>query len=166
MTTGRTKQAVTGLFTLSGSPYSGNAKMEGRPLRPEELFLVLDLKRPGLEAVMAFGRWLMTDPGVFNYKGGDPGREAFRRTAAHQRLTLNGANAARAGKCLQWIEDDGRGNAVLTVENASYPGLTHRRTVFFVQRRWFVLVDEALGAAARSCSRAPIEATHGGCGAL
>lgn len=69
------------------------------------------------------------------------------RAAAHQCLTLNGANAARAGKCLQWVEDDGQGNAILTVENASYPGLTHRRTVFFVQRRFFILVDEALGTA-------------------
>lgn len=101
----------------------------------------------GTFELMAFGRLLMIDPGVFNYKSGDPDREVFRRTAAHQCLTLNGANAARAGKCLQWIEDDGRGNAVLTVENASYPGLTHRRTVFFVQCRWFVFVDEALGDA-------------------
>ncbi len=101
----------------------------------------------GTFELMAFGRKLMTDPGIYNYKGGDPDREAFRRTASHQCLTLNGANAARAGKCLQWIEDDGQGNAVLTVENASYPGLTHRRTVFFVQRRYFVWVDEALGTA-------------------
>lgn len=101
----------------------------------------------GTFELMAFGRLLMTDPGVFNYKHRDPDRETFRRTAAHQCLTLNGANAARAGKHLQWIADDGAGNAVLTVENASYPGLTHRRTVFFVQRQWFVLVDEALGDA-------------------
>jgi heparan-sulfate lyase len=101
----------------------------------------------GTFELMAFGRMLMIDPGVFNYKSGDPDREVFRRTVAHQCLTLNGANAARAGRCLQWIEDDGRGNAVLTFENASYPGLTHRRTVFFVQRRWFVFVDEALGDA-------------------
>ncbi len=33
------------LFTFSGSPYRGNAKMTGRPLRPAELFLVLDLER-------------------------------------------------------------------------------------------------------------------------
>ena len=99
----------------------------------------------GTFELMGFGRMLMVDPGVFNYKSGDPAREAFRRTATHQCLTLDGANAARAGRCLQWIEDDGRGNAVLTVENASYPGLTHRRTVFFVQRRWFIFVDEALG---------------------
>jgi len=101
----------------------------------------------GTFELMAFGRLLMCDPGVFNYKSGDRGREAFRRTAAHQCLTLNGANAARAGRCRQWLDDDGQGNAGLTVENASYPGLTHRRTVFFVQRRWFVLVDEALGDA-------------------
>lgn len=101
----------------------------------------------GTFELMAFGRRLMVDPGVFSYANGTAGREEFRRTATHQCLTLDGANAIQAGRCLQWLEDDGAGNAVLTVENTSYPGLAHRRTVFFVQRRWFVLMDEALGAA-------------------
>jgi heparan-sulfate lyase len=46
-------KSIPELFTLSGSPYRGNAKMTGRPLRAEELFLALDLERPGLEAVKA-----------------------------------------------------------------------------------------------------------------
>ena len=32
-------------------------------------------------------------------------------------------------------------------ENPSYSGLTHRRSVFFVDRTWFVIVDEAYGDA-------------------
>ncbi len=101
----------------------------------------------GTFELMAGGRTLMRDPGVYCYARGHPDREAFRRTAAHQTLTLNGANSDRSGRLLQWVDDDGQGNAVLTVENLSYPGLAHRRTVFFVQRRLFVLVDEAIGDA-------------------
>ncbi len=101
----------------------------------------------GTFELMAFGRLLMRDPGYFNYKAGDAMRELFRRTAAHQTLTLDGRNSARAGKTLQWKEEDGWGNAWVVVENAGYPNLTHRRTVFFVARKYFVLLDEALGTA-------------------
>jgi heparan-sulfate lyase len=101
----------------------------------------------GTFELMSRGRYLMRDPGVYCYARDDPRREAFRRTAAHQTLTLNGENSVRAGRLVRWVEDDGSGNAVLVVENDSYPGLTHRRTVFFAARRYFVLVDEALGPA-------------------
>ena len=98
----------------------------------------------GTFELMAGGRYLMRDPGVYCYARGDPRREAFRRTAAHQTLTLNGANSRRAGRLLRWVEDDGRGNSALIVQNDSYPGLIHRRAVFFIQRRYFVLIDDAL----------------------
>jgi heparan-sulfate lyase len=101
----------------------------------------------GTFELMAGGRYLMRDPGVYCYARDDPRREAFRRTAAHQTLTLDGANSVRAGRLLKWIEDDGAGNALLVVENDSYPGLAHRRSVFFIARRYFVLVDEARGTA-------------------
>src|SRR5207253_514752 len=39
------------------------------------------------------------------------------------------------------------GNASVTIENAAYEGLLHRRTVFFADRQYFVLIDEALGEA-------------------
>ena len=42
---------ILGLFTLQGIPYRGNAKMEGQPLRPYQLVLVLDLSRPALSAI-------------------------------------------------------------------------------------------------------------------
>ena len=35
----------------------------------------------------------------------------------------------------------------MTVENPSYEGLTHRRTVWFIDRRFFVIADEAFGTA-------------------
>lgn len=35
----------------------------------------------------------------------------------------------------------------MTVGNPSYEGLTHRRTVWFVDRQFFVIADEASGTA-------------------
>ncbi|MBI3987277.1 MAG: heparinase II/III-family protein, partial [Lentisphaerae bacterium] len=103
----------------------------------------------GTFELAAFGRYLMRDPGVYSYNWNHPEERApFRATAAHQTLTLDGADSARAGRCLDWCAEDGHGHAWLTVENRAYPGLIHRRTVFFVARRWFVLVDEACGDAA------------------
>ena len=43
---------------------------------------------------------------------------------------------------------DRRRTDILTVENPSYEGLTHRRTVWFVDRRFFVIEDVATGVAA------------------
>jgi len=53
MNSTRGQNSIPALFALSGSPYCGNAQMTGRPLRADELFLVLDLARPGLAAVKA-----------------------------------------------------------------------------------------------------------------
>jgi heparan-sulfate lyase len=64
----------------------------------------------------------------------------------HQTLTLDGKNSAYAPQLLQW--SPGKENDVLVVENKSYSDLTHRRAVFFVDKRYFVLVDEAYGSAA------------------
>jgi hypothetical protein len=95
---------VPDLFTVSGDPLASG------PGRSEKLYK---------EHCKIKGRMLMADPGVYQYSGG-PERDMFRSTAMHQCLTVNGMNAARAGRCLEWIEDDGKGNAVLTVENDSY----------------------------------------------
>lgn len=101
----------------------------------------------GTFELMAYGRLLMRDPGVFSYINNDPMRHFFKRTLMHQTLTLNSENNAKAGRLLCWEEDDGSGNASVTVENASYQNLTHRRTIFFLASRFFVIVDEALGTA-------------------
>ncbi|MBI3945174.1 MAG: alginate lyase family protein [Armatimonadetes bacterium] len=100
----------------------------------------------GTFELYAYGRWLMPDSGFYTY-GHDPeGRAWHRRTCVHQTLTLDGADAAIAGRHLLWHSAPGLDAVV--VENASYPGLTHRRSVWFVDRRFFVLLDEAIGDAA------------------
>lgn len=92
-------------------------------------------------------RWLIEDSGSFAYPNTPFANERdwFQRTAAHATLTLNGANSRNAHRHLLW-KTAGNGD-VLVFENRSYPGLTHRRTVFFGDRRWFLFVDEALGDA-------------------
>lgn len=96
------------------------------------------------------GRNFFPDSGSYVY-GGDSAvlaqRNWFRQTRVHNTLTLDGRNLdATDSKCLRW-ETVG-GTDILTVENPSYEGLTHRRTVWFVDRRFFVIEDVATGEAA------------------
>jgi heparan-sulfate lyase len=58
---------------------------------------------------------------------------------------LNGKNARIDGKRLLWKTS--ANFEVIVVENASYKGLTHRRTVWFVNKTFLVLLDEAIGNA-------------------
>lgn len=91
----------------------------------------------------AGGRNLMPDGGSYIYHGNPEGRAWFRQTSVHQTLTLNGQNSGYAPKQLLWMPDEELD--VLVVENKSYEDLTHRRAVFFVDKRYFIIVDEAFG---------------------
>lgn len=93
----------------------------------------------------AGGRNLMPDAGSYIYSGDPENRAWFRQTQIHQTLTLNGENSQYAPQLLLW--EPGESTDVLVVENASYDNLTHRRSVFFVDKRYFVIVDEAFGPA-------------------
>jgi heparan-sulfate lyase len=95
--------------------------------------------------LFAHGSYLMPDSGCFIYSGDKSNREWFNSTAHHQCLTLDGKNSAHEPKLLLWHAGDEV--AAACVENRSYPGLAHRRTIFFVNRSLFVIVDEAIGAA-------------------
>ena len=99
----------------------------------------------GTFELYAGGRHLMPDAGSYIYSGDPENRAWFRQTKVHQTLTLDGANTAYAPKHLFWQTADDLD--VLVVENAGYPGLTHRRAVFFVDKSYFVIVDEAYGNA-------------------
>lgn len=99
----------------------------------------------GTFALYGGGRHLMPDSGSYIYSGDPEGRAWFRQTKVHQTLTLDGANSAYAPKRLAWQPGDSLD--ILVVENKSYPGLTHRRAVLFIDRKFFLLVDEGLGEA-------------------
>ena len=97
----------------------------------------------GTFELYAGGRHLMPDAGSYIYSGNPEGRAWFRQTRVHQTLTLNGENAVYDPKLLHW--KPGEKLDVLVVENASYSNLTHRRAVLFVDKKFFVIVDEAIG---------------------
>jgi len=95
------------------------------------------------------GRSFFFDSGCYVYSGDDEvqkQRDWFRQTMVHNTLTLDNKNLEKTdSKCLLW-KTDGK-NDILVVENPSYEGLTHRRSVFFVDKTYFVIVDEAIGNA-------------------
>jgi heparan-sulfate lyase len=97
----------------------------------------------GTFELFAGGRHLMPDAGSYIYSGDPEGRAWFRQTKVHQTLTLNGTNSAYAPQLKLW--QPGADLDVLVVENQSYPTLAHRRAVLFVDKKYFVLVDEAIG---------------------
>lgn len=95
------------------------------------------------------GKALFQDSGSYVY-GGDEEimeqRDFFRSTAMHNTLELNGQNLESTdSQTLLWKpEGDVQ---ILVTENQSYEKLRHRRSVFFVEGKYFVIVDEAIGTA-------------------
>ena len=95
------------------------------------------------------GKILFQDSGSYVY-GGDQSvmemREMFRSTSMHNTLVLNGKNIENTdSKTLLWKPE---GNIqILVTENQSYEKLKHRRSIFFVDGQYFVIVDEAVGTA-------------------
>ena len=94
------------------------------------------------------GRNFFPDAGVFKYSGDaltNAQRNYFRQTSMHNTMTRDYANiATMAGKCLH--EETVDNTDVLVTENQSYGNVRHRRTIFFVNKAFFVLVDEAIGS--------------------
>jgi heparan-sulfate lyase len=117
----------------------------------------------GTFEIFAGGRRLTPDSGTYIYHGdarAERDRAWFRQTRVHQTMTLDGRDTAYKPKLLLW--KPGKRHDVLVVENAGYPGFTHRRAVIFAEKRFFVLVDEALGRTTGSAllhfQLAPVEA--------
>lgn len=92
----------------------------------------------------AGGRNLMPDAGSYIYSGNPEGRAWFRQTKVHQTLTLDDKNSKYDPRLLLWQTGDSLD--ILVIENESYENLTHRRSVFFVDKSYFVIVDEAIGS--------------------
>jgi len=93
----------------------------------------------------AGGRYLMPDAGSYIYSGDPEGRSWFRQSKIHQTLTIDGANTKYAPKLRLW--QPSQEHDILVVENQSYDQLKHRRAVVFVDHRYFIIIDEALGQA-------------------
>jgi heparan-sulfate lyase len=91
----------------------------------------------------AYGRWLITDTGYYTYGGDKEARNWHRQTQVHQTLTVDRKDIRTDGKLLLWQSKPH--HDVLVVENPSYDSLMHRRSVWFVDREFFVILDEAIG---------------------
>ena len=91
----------------------------------------------------ALGRHFMPDSGCYIYSGDQKWRDWFRQTSVHQTLTLNEENSQCKPELLMW--DSSNNIDTLILKNQSYDNLFHRRAVFFIRNKFFVLVDRAGG---------------------
>lgn len=95
------------------------------------------------------GHNLFPDSGAYIYSGDEEimkWRRWFRRTDSHNTITLDNKDIDNTdSKTLLWDAD--AKTPVLVTENQGYEGFSHRRSIFFVNRKWFVIVDEAHGPA-------------------
>ena len=88
------------------------------------------------------GRKFLPDAGTMSYSGSD--YSTYRSTEMHNTITKNRANIAkRQGKLLK--TETSTGYELIVTENPAYDDLTHRRAIFFVEGKFFVIVDEAYG---------------------
>lgn len=99
------------------------------------------------------GRNFFPDSGCYLYSGDakiNKEREWFRQTSVHNTLTLDGKNSNSSPKLLSWTTSDT--SDVLSYVNESYSidsltSLSHTRTVHFIDKKFFVIIDEATGNA-------------------
>lgn len=95
------------------------------------------------------GRNFFPDSGSYIYGGDDEvlkQRNWFRQTSVHNTLTLNNENLqTRESRLLKW--DTLGPKEVVVIETPGYEGLTHRRAIFFVNKEFYVIADEAYGPA-------------------
>ncbi|WP_231465447.1 heparin-sulfate lyase HepC [Pedobacter sp. Leaf132] len=95
------------------------------------------------------GRNFMPDAGAFVYSGDaeiDKLREQYRQTKMHNTLTLDDQNMVITNaKQNKW--KTGKMMDVLTFTNPSYKNLDHQRTVLFIDQKYFIIIDRAIGSA-------------------
>ncbi|WP_353132335.1 heparin-sulfate lyase HepC [Pseudopedobacter sp.] len=95
------------------------------------------------------GRNFMPDAGAYVY-GGDAEilklRNWYRQTRVHKTLTLNNQNLDTCdAKLIRWNTSENLD--VLVYKNPSYKNLDHYRTVMFVNKKYFIIFDSAVGSA-------------------
>lgn len=95
------------------------------------------------------GTNLFPDSGFYIYAGDENVmklRNWFRQTKVHNTLTLDNKNLETQSSVTKLWKPEGA-TPTLVTENQSYKDLKHRRSVFFVDQKYFVIVDEAVGSA-------------------
>jgi heparan-sulfate lyase len=93
------------------------------------------------------GRNFMPDAGCYVYSGDEQimkMRDWFRQTKVHQTLTLDNKNMETTdANLLKW--ETSATQDLLSYENQSYSNLKHIRSIVFVDKTFFVIVDRAVG---------------------
>lgn len=95
------------------------------------------------------GKNLFPDSGFYIYAGDENVmklRNWFRQTMVHKTLTLDNKNLETQVSTTKLWKPEGK-TPTLVTENQSYKDLKHRRSAFFVDQTYFVIVDEAVGSA-------------------
>lgn len=104
----------------------------------------------GTFELWAGGRKLMPDAGSFTYSGDaeiERQRAYFKATARHNALTLDDRNYNDPEpQVIEW-KCSPDSIQVLTVQHQAYDSLTRRRSISFVDEKYFVIVDEVSGEA-------------------
>jgi hypothetical protein len=107
-----------------------------------------------------FGEPFLVDAGTYCYTPEPRWRKFFRGTAAHNSITVDGEDQAISTGPFQWNNhpaarlrrwSSGEEYDFADAEHRAYARLadpvTHRRRVIFVQRRYWIVVDDLLGSA-------------------
>ena len=97
--------------------------------------------------VMAYGRKLLNDAGIFTYTDTDPYRIWGKSTVAHNTVEINGTSqsiaAAPALEARGTIHDFRTNNSYdfLSQSTKSYTGYDHQRTITFVKSGFWIVSD-------------------------
>jgi uncharacterized heparinase superfamily protein len=104
------------------------------------------------------GQEWLTDPGTFSYVAGEETREAFRSTAAHNTLQVDGISQASPTGPFSWTDlpnvytdfwKTGRTSAFFEAHHTGYARLPnpviHRRYIFYLHSQFWLIRDVAEG---------------------
>ncbi len=148
------KEGTTPDYTTKAYPESGYYMLRDG-WKPDGMMMVLknndnkDNKwhcQPdnGTFGIVYKGRNFFPDAGVYAYSGGD--RTIYRASKNHNTLTALSKDYESAFQKGKFVKMESTGNTdVLITEHEIKAGLTHRRTVFFVEKKFFVILDETYG---------------------
>jgi len=104
----------------------------------------------GTVALYHNGRKFLPDAGVYTYTTGAT-RDSFASTAMHNTLTLAGASISAGHMLGEFIKHESISDyELIETSNPSYDNLTHFRSVYMVDKKFYVIVDKAVGKAAGS----------------
>lgn len=103
----------------------------------------------GTFELWAYGRILMPDSGAYTYSGDaeiERERAYFKETARHNAVTLDNKNYGDPKpEVIEWRPVDESGVQRLCVQHQAYEGLTRRRSISFIDEKFFVIIDDVSG---------------------